>query len=171
MRVQFCIERLDAATNNTHTVGAYLAKTCFLSYKMGLNQIPPYVLNLHDQLTRWAHFSSCWEPEPFMLFIEKRKQRSNSWTKSRQKSTCSFALRILFLQTHTTVSTVHLPYTVKEKEGKPDRKPHPLSYGLRIHTETSSLRTLKIMHRNLNKSVRLWIQLLIISCETKQTLG
>jgi hypothetical protein len=30
-----------------------------------------------------------------------------------------------------TVPTVHLLYTVKEKEGKPDRKPYPLPYGLR----------------------------------------
>jgi hypothetical protein len=30
-----------------------------------------------------------------------------------------------------TVSTVQLLYTVKEKGGKPDRKPHPLPCGLR----------------------------------------
>jgi hypothetical protein len=30
-----------------------------------------------------------------------------------------------------TVSTVQLLYTVKEKGGKPYRKPYPLSYGLR----------------------------------------
>ncbi len=35
-----------------------------------------------------------------------------------------------------TVSIVQLLYTVKEKGGKPDRKPYPLPYGLRIHTET-----------------------------------
>jgi hypothetical protein len=29
-----------------------------------------------------------------------------------------------------TVSTVHLPYTVKEKGGKPDRKPYPVPSGL-----------------------------------------
>jgi hypothetical protein len=29
------------------------------------------------------------------------------------------------------MSTVQLLYTVKEKRGKPDRKPYPLSYGLR----------------------------------------
>jgi hypothetical protein len=28
--------------------------------------------------------------------------------------------------------TVQLLYTVKEKGGKPDRKPYPLPYGLRI---------------------------------------
>jgi hypothetical protein len=30
-----------------------------------------------------------------------------------------------------TVSTLHLLYTVKEKGGKPDRKPYTLLYGLR----------------------------------------
>jgi hypothetical protein len=30
-----------------------------------------------------------------------------------------------------SVSTVHLLYTLKEKGGKPDRKPFPLPYGLR----------------------------------------
>jgi hypothetical protein len=44
-------------------------------------------------------------------------------------------------------------YTVKEKGGKPDRKPYPLPYGLRIHAETSSLRTLKIMPKNLTEIV------------------
>jgi hypothetical protein len=41
----------------------------------------------------------------------------------------SFALP--FLQAHTplTVFTVQLLYTVKEKGGKPDRKPYPLLYG------------------------------------------
>jgi hypothetical protein len=43
----------------------------------------------------------------------------------------SFALRVLFLQKPLTVSSVQLQYTVKEKEGKPDIKPYPLSYGLR----------------------------------------
>jgi len=45
----------------------------------------------------------------------------------------SFALRFLFLQTHVTSYSFcsALLYTVKEKGGKPDRKPHPLPYGLR----------------------------------------
>jgi hypothetical protein len=30
-----------------------------------------------------------------------------------------------------TVSIIHLLYTVKEKGGKPDKKPYPLPYGLR----------------------------------------
>ncbi len=50
--------------------------------------------------------------------------------------------------------------TVMEKGGKRrDRKPHPVPHGLRIHTETSSPRTLKIMPRNLKEFVRLWIWL------------
>jgi hypothetical protein len=45
----------------------------------------------------------------------------------------SFALRFLFLQTHATSFSFFsaLLYTVKEKAGKLDRKPHPLFYGLR----------------------------------------
>ncbi len=55
-------------------------------------------------------------------------------------------MRFLFLQTPQppTVSTVQLQYNEKETGGKPDRKPYPLTYGLR---------TLKIMPRNLNEIV------------------
>jgi hypothetical protein len=67
--------------------------------------------------------------------------RQNSWTKSRQKvlrvfllaihsHLYIFALRFQFLQTHAT-SYIKLLYTGKEKGGKPDRKPYPLSLGLR----------------------------------------
>ncbi len=47
----------------------------------------------------------------------------------------SFALRFLFLQTHATSYSYYSSVTVtlKEKGGKPDRKPYPLPYGLRIH--------------------------------------
>ena len=46
---------------------------------------------------------------------------------------CSLELRFKFLKLTQplTVSTVQLLYTVKEKGGKPDRKPYHLSYGLR----------------------------------------
>jgi hypothetical protein len=46
-------------------------------------------------------------------------------------------------------------YTVKEKGENPVRKLHPLSYGLRnlYSTETSFLRILKIMPRNLKEIV------------------
>jgi hypothetical protein len=39
----------------------------------------------------------------------------------------SLALRFLFLQTHATSYSFcsKLLYTIKEKGGKPDRKPHP----------------------------------------------
>ncbi len=70
-------------------------------------------------------------------------QRPNSWRKSIQKSlefssllfTVTSALPWDFYffkltQSHT-ISRVQLRYTVKETGGKPDRKPYPLSYGLR----------------------------------------
>ena len=62
----------------------------------------------------------------------------------------SFALRFTFLQTHTASYSFcnALLYTVKEKGGKTYRKHTPLQ---EIHTETSSLRTLKIMPRNLHE--------------------
>ncbi len=45
----------------------------------------------------------------------------------------SFALRFLFLQTHATSYSLYsaLLYRLKKKGGKPDKKPHPLSYVLR----------------------------------------
>ncbi len=46
-----------------------------------------------------------------------------------QSNLYSFALRFLFLQTRATSYSFYsaLLYTVKEKRGKPDRKPHPPS--------------------------------------------
>jgi hypothetical protein len=44
--------------------------------------------------------------------------------------------------------------SVKEKGGKPDKKPYPFPYSLRNTTETSSLRTFKIMPRNFNVIVQ-----------------
>jgi hypothetical protein len=68
----------------------------------------------------------------------------------------SFALRFLFLQTHATSYSFYSSvtvYTIKEKGGRPDRKPHPPSLWFKkIHTETSSLITLNIMLRNLYSS-------------------
>jgi hypothetical protein len=46
-------------------------------------------------------------------------------------------------------------YTLKEKGGKPDRKPDTLPCGLKKRKkENSTLKTLKIMPRNLNEIVR-----------------
>ena len=53
-----------------------------------------------------------------------------------------------------TYYTVNLLYTVKGRGGKSDRKPYPLSYGLRNPYRTSSLRALKIMPRNLKEIIR-----------------
>jgi hypothetical protein len=60
---------------------------------------------------------------------------------------------LVFAKTGTKNSgTVNLMYTVKEKGGKPDRKPQPLPYGIR--NQYRNLRTLKIMPRNLNEIIR-----------------
>jgi hypothetical protein len=56
----------------------------------------------------------------------------NSFAPAIHSHLYSFALRFLFLQTHAiSYSLYSLLYNVKEKGGKPDRKPYPLSYGLR----------------------------------------
>ncbi len=67
----------------------------------------------------------------------------------------SFALRFLFLKLMQplTVSTVQLPYILKEKGGNLIENQTP------FHTETSCLRTLKIMPRNLNEIARSWNRL------------
>jgi hypothetical protein len=84
--------------------------------------------------------------------------RPNSWIKeffllAIHSHLYSFALRFLFLQTHAT-SYVKLLYTVKEKGGKPDRKPYPLPCGFRNPNRNLTLRTLKVMPRILNEIVR-----------------
>ncbi len=94
--------------------------------------------------------------------------RPNPWTKSRQKS---WEYSSLFIHSHSYSFAWDLYFfklmqpltvSVKEKVGKPDRKPYPLPNGL-INTETSSLRTIKIMPRNLNVILRSCIRLLILS--------
>ncbi len=70
--------------------------------------------------------------------------RLNSWTKFRQKSeefssllfivtspALSWDFYFFKLTQPLTVSTVQLMNTVKEKGGKPGRKPYPLPYGIR----------------------------------------
>jgi len=60
-----------------------------------------------------------------------------------------------FFISHKTYFHSKVTLHCKEKGGKPDRKPYPLPYGLRIHTETSSLRTLKI--RPPENSTKLYV--------------
>ncbi len=78
-----------------------------------------------------------WRSQSFLNYICSIVQRANYWTKLRQKFssllftvtfTLQLSLRFLFLQTQQplTVSASALLYTVKEREGKPDRKPYPL---------------------------------------------
>jgi hypothetical protein len=69
----------------------------------------------------------------------------------------SFAFRFLFLQTHATCYSFYsaLLFTIKEKGGEPDRKPHPFLYGLRNpYRNLKSENSLKIMPRNLKEIVR-----------------
>jgi hypothetical protein len=53
-----------------------------------------------------------------------------------------------------TVSRAQLLYTVKEKGGKPDRKPYLWSsLWFKKFIQTSSLRTLKVIPRNIKEIV------------------
>ncbi len=73
---------------------------------------------------------------------------------------CSFASRFLFLQTHATSYSFYSSVTVKEKGGKTVTNNHTPFFPMQeIHAEISSLRTLKIMPKNLNEIVCLWIWL------------
>ncbi len=103
------------------------------------------------------------------LWWVKQIKRPNSWMKSGQKS-WNFLLAIhshlstalpwdfyfFTLSQPLTVSRVHLLYTVKEKRGKPSRKPYPLLCSLRIKPLVWEL---SIMPRNLNEIARSWIRL------------
>jgi hypothetical protein len=51
------------------------------------------------------------------------------------------------------VSRAQLLYTVKEKRGKPERKPYPLLYGLRHPNRNLKSENSEIMPRNLNEIV------------------
>jgi hypothetical protein len=53
--------------------------------------------------------------------------------------------------------TVQLVYNVKEKGGKHDRKLYPVPYGSRNPYRTLSLRTLKIIPRNLKATVYMYV--------------
>jgi hypothetical protein len=65
-------------------------------------------------------------------------------------------VRFIFIQTHATSYSFYsaLLYTVKEQGGKPDRKLHPLPYGLRNPYRNLKFGTLKIMPRNFKEIVR-----------------
>jgi hypothetical protein len=61
----------------------------------------------------------------------------------------SFALRFLFLQTHATsysfYGSITVHYTVKEKGGKPDKKPYPLLAKKKFY----GLYVLYVLHKKL----------------------
>ncbi len=97
------------------------------------------------EMTRWD------ETRGRILLDEIQKKVLRVFLLAIQSHHYSFALWFLFLQTHATSYRFNsaLLYTVQEKGGKPDRKPHLLPYGLRNPYRNLSLRTLKIMLRNL----------------------
>jgi hypothetical protein len=100
-------------------------------------------------------------------------QMPNSWMKARQKASWfSSLLSVTYtalpwdlyffkLTQPLTVYTVQLLYTVKEKGGKPYRRPYPLPYGLR-----NPYRNLKYENSqdcaqtHLTEIVRSWFRLL-----------
>jgi hypothetical protein len=66
----------------------------------------------------------------------------------------SFALRLIFLQTHATSYSFYSSVTVlKEKGGTLDKKPCPLSYCLRNPYRNLKSENSQDMPRNLNKIV------------------
>ncbi len=81
---------------------------------------------------------------------------------SLQMSISSNSLNLLRISSNSRnllhISTVQLLYTRKENPGKPERKSHPLPYGLR--NPHRNLKSLQIMPRNLNENERSWIRLL-----------
>jgi hypothetical protein len=70
------------------------------------------------------------EPE-FLDAIQKKVLRV--FLLANHSHLYSFAVRFLLLQTQATFYSFYSVslYTVKDKGGKPDRKPYPLPYGLR----------------------------------------
>jgi hypothetical protein len=52
------------------------------------------------------------------------------------------------------VSTVQLLYTVKDKGGKPDRKPYPLPYGFKNPYRNLKSENSQYYAQNLNEIVR-----------------
>jgi hypothetical protein len=68
----------------------------------------------------------------------------------------SFALRFLFLQNSRNllrISTVELLYSVKKKEGKPDRKGYPLPYvyPLQLKAYNSLIQIFRVVNKKTCK--------------------
>jgi len=81
----------------------------------------------------WSTTASHTPPPPPTTYRGRILGRNLDLDKSLKSFLYSFALRFLFLQTHATSYRFNssVTYTVKEKGGKPDRKPYPLPYCLR----------------------------------------
>ncbi len=80
--------------------------------------------------------------------VPQRVYMLQKLSERRRYDTCQGKCNLLH------ISTVQLLYTVKEKGGKPDRKPNPLPYGLRNPYSNLRSENSQVMPRNLNEIVR-----------------
>jgi hypothetical protein len=80
----------------------------------------------HKQRQHWRFLSVSSDYQKAEFLDEMQIKVLRVFLLAIQSHLCSFALRYLFLQTHATSYSffIALLYTVKEKEGKPDRKQH-----------------------------------------------
>ncbi len=84
---------------------------------------------------------------PWDFYFFKLTQPLTHFFKLMQSLTDFFKLMQLLTYLYSSVTV----YTVKEKVGKPDKNHTPFPMVSEIHTETSSLRTLKKLPRNLKE--------------------
>jgi hypothetical protein len=84
-----------------------------------------------------------------------------SFTPSYTQSPLQLCLKIsISSNSRNLLQFLELLYITKKNGEKPDRKPYPLTCGLRNpYRNLKSEKTLKIMPRNLNDIVRSWIRL------------
>jgi hypothetical protein len=138
---------------------------------MAQKVIVPQKKNYFPQFLKQRDINSYWAPATpppplrALLFVISI-QRPNSWTKSRKKSkefsSLLFTVTALPWNFYFFKHTQPLTVSLKEKGGKPDRKPYPpLPYGLRNPYRNLKSVILKIMPRNLNEIVSSWIRLLV----------
>ncbi len=118
----------------------YILHNCIMF--LPLNEIFSVYLLGKSTVHLWGRILG-WSPD----------KKLKSFRPCYSQSPLQLCLRFLFLQTHATSYSF-----LMEKGGNPERKTIPLSYGLNPIRETSSLRTFKIMPRNIKLIVRSWIR-------------
>jgi hypothetical protein len=107
-----------------------ISLSIFFFYKL-FPHIFPYVLEIWEHYLFWL---LCLNPETEFL-DEIQTKVLKVFPLAIHSHLYNFALRFLFLQTHATsyiflqtYTTSFCKYTVKEKGGKPERKPYPQPY-------------------------------------------